>query len=160
MPLHFVCEDIAEFESDAIVYAATLSALESGAVSPAPGTEPEEERKILAGLKTGEVCITFAHDLYCTYVIHTVCPVEADGEEKLAECWRSCLQVAVDHDCRSVAFPLISAGPFGFAETAAAAVAVETVRAFLQDHPMEVELVFSQEESFRRCAALYPELVG
>ena len=164
MPLRFVCDDLAEYESDAIVYAATVDAVSKGLVEPAPGTEKDEELDILSQLGEGELRIVYANDLYCTYVIHTLCPVwEGGGKgetDRLAACWRDCLQLAVDHDCRSVAFPLISAGVFGFPEETALKTAVEVVDSFQQDHGMEVDLVFADDESFRRCAALYPELAG
>ena len=162
MPLHLVCEDLAEFESDAIVYAATIQALKDGDAEPAPGTEKEEELDILSQLGEGELRIVYANDLYCTYVIHALCPVWEGGgsgeTEKLAACWRACLQLAADHDCRSVAFPLISAGVYGFPEEIALKTAAEAVEAFQKDCAMDVELVFADQESFRRCAALYPEL--
>ena len=162
MSLHFVCEDLAEFESDAILYAATVEALREDRTEPAPGTEKGEELDILSKLSEGELCIVYANDLYCTYVIHTLCPVWQGGDkgeaEKLAACWKGCLQLAADHDCRSVGFPLISAGIYGFPEETALKIAVEAVEAFQQDHSMEVDLVFADEESYRRCAALYPQL--
>ena len=162
MPLQFVCEDLAEFEADAILYAATVQALESGAAEPAPGTEKDEELEILSRLGNGELSIVYANDLYCTYVIHTLCPVWQGGDKgecgDLAKCWRDCLQLAADHDCRSVGFPLISAGIYGFPEETALKIAVDAVTDFLKGREMEVDLVFADEESLERCAALYPEL--
>ena len=111
MSLRFVLDDIAESECDAIVYAATPAALAEGA-APAPGTTPEEERQIFASLDGDEARITYANDLYCTYVIHVPSPEwKGDGAdaERLAHCFRVCLQLAAEHDCRSLALPLIGA---------------------------------------------------
>ena len=161
MPLQFVCEDIPEFEADAIVYAATVEALTRGDAQPAPGTEKEEELEILSQLGDGELRIVYANDLYCTYVIHTLCPVWQGGDkgecDQLAKCWRDCLQLAADHDCRSVGFPLIGAGIFGFPPETAVKIAAEAVEEFSKTRDMEVSLVFDDEDTCRRCRSLCPD---
>ena len=155
MSLRFVLDDIAESECDAIVYAATPAALAEGA-APAPGTTPEEERQIFASLDGDEARITYANDLYCTYVIHVPSPEwKGDGAdaERLAHCFRVCLQLAAEHDCRSLALPLIGAGRYGFPEAEALRVAVETLDA----SPMEIELLFDDKGAFERAGAQYPD---
>ena len=153
MPLRFVLDDIAESECDAIVYAAVPSALEAGC-APAPGVSLEEERQIFAGLGRDELRITYANDLYCTYVIHVPCPAWAgDGHdtERLERVYRAVLQLAVDHDCRSVAFPLIGAGDFP--EDAALRCAVDA----LGEASMDVEVLFADPAAYDHALALYPE---
>ncbi len=161
MPLHFVLDDPAESECDAIVYAGTPDALAKGA-APAPGFTTEEEQKIFAGMGKYPAWVTFANDLYCTYVIHVPSPErKGDGEDagRLEKCWRDCLQLAADHDCRSAAFPLIGAGRYGYSEEEALRAAVKAAKGFLAEHPMDVELLFDDQSSLDRAGQAYPDLV-
>ncbi|MBR7189743.1 MAG: macro domain-containing protein, partial [Oscillospiraceae bacterium] len=142
MPLRFVLDDIAESECDTIVYAATAAALSEGA-APAPGVTSEEERRIFAEMGEYPAWVTYANDLYCTYVIHVPCPErKGDGEDeaRLKKCWLDCLQLAADHDCRSAAFPLIGAGRYGYSDADAIRIAVEAVGEFLKRRSIDVEL--------------------
>ena len=159
MPLRFVLDDIAESECDAIVYAATPEALSRGA-DPAPGFTAEEEKKIFAEMGEYPAWVTYANDLYCTYVIHVPSPERKnDGNDgsRLEKCWRDCLQLAADHDCRSVALPLIGAGRYGFPSETAIRGAVEAVRGFLEEHPMDVELLFDDSQAYAEAGKLFPE---
>ena len=154
--------DITKIHADAIVNAANSSLLGGGgvdgAIHRAGGPSILEEcRRIVArqgNCKTGEAVITTAGHLPAKYVIHTVGPVWNGGEnheaEKLANCYRNSLQLAVDHGCRSVAFPGISTGIYGYPKEEAARIAVKTVREFLQgDGSLEkVIFVASDEESY------------
>ena len=158
MPLRFVLDDIAESECDTIVYAATAAALSEGA-APAPGVTSEEERRIFAEMGEYPAWVTYANDLYCTYVIHVPCPErKGDGEDeaRLKKCWLECLQLAADHDCRSAAFPLIGAGRYGYSPAEAIRVAVEAVEEFLKGHTMDVELLFDDAGAFSEAESLYP----
>lgn len=160
MPLHFVHDELAESECDAIVYAGTPAALSEGA-APAPGVTAEEEQQIFAGMGDYPAWVTYANDLYCTYVIHVPSPEwKGDGadEARLEKCWRDCLQLAVDHDCRSVALPLIGAGRYGYSADEALRDAVKAARDFLKEHPIDVELLFDDADELERAKTQYPEV--
>ena len=94
---------------------------------------------------TGEARITPGFKLPAKFVIHTVGPVYRDGlhgePEKLAICYRNALSLAVDNGCKSIAFPCISTGVYGYPKEEAAQIAVREAKAFLTDRP-EIEIVF------------------
>ncbi|MBK8562700.1 MAG: O-acetyl-ADP-ribose deacetylase [Saprospiraceae bacterium] len=138
--------DIAKLPVDAIVNAANSSLMGGGgvdgAIHRAGGPAILEDcRRIVAkqgGCKTGEAVITTAGRLPAKFVIHTVGPVWNGGHkqeaEKLANCYRNSLQLAVENGCRSVAFPCISTGVYGYPIAEAAKVAVASVKAFLEEN--------------------------
>lgn len=152
--------DITKVSADAIVNAANSSLLGGGgvdgAIHRAGGPEILEAcRKIIArqgGCKTGEAVITTAGRLSAKYVIHTVGPVWNGGskneKELLTNCYLNSLKLAVKNNCRSIAFPNISTGIYGYPKDAAAVVAVKTVRDFLVDNSaLEVIFVCFDEET-------------
>lgn len=162
--------DITKIIADAIVNAANTSLLGGGgvdgAIHRAGGPEILEEcRKIVArqgGCKTGEAVITTGGRLPAKYVIHTVGPVWNDGkyheEEKLANCYKNSLQLAVDNNCKTIAFPNISTGIYRFPKNAAAKIAVDTVKDLLSktDHIEKVMFVCFDEENY----GLYKSLLN
>ena len=134
--------DITLCKVDAIVNAANTTLLGGGgvdgAIHRAAGPELLEECKTLGGCLTGHAKITSGYNLPATWIIHTVGPVWANGEnhedELLAACYRSVLELAVKCFIRSVAFPSISTGAYRFPLERAARIAVREIFKFLKNH--------------------------
>jgi O-acetyl-ADP-ribose deacetylase (regulator of RNase III) len=157
MDIRVIKGDITQVPADAIVNAANSSLLGGGgvdgAIHRAGGPQILEEcRAIVArqgGCNTGEAVITTAGRLPAKYVIHTVGPVWNGGTNgeaaKLAACYRNSLRLALDHHCRSVAFPGISTGVYRFPKAEAARIAVDTVREFLKQEMQVVFVCFDEE---------------
>ena len=154
--------DITKLEVDAIVNAANSSLMGGGgvdgAIHRAGGSEILEAcRKIVAkqgGCETGQAVITTAGQLPAKFVIHTVGPVWNGGnrneEEKLAECYKNSLQLATDNNCRTIAFPNISTGIYGFPKELAAKISIKTVRLFISATGTFDKIMFAcfDEENF------------
>jgi O-acetyl-ADP-ribose deacetylase (regulator of RNase III) len=131
--------DITRQAVDAIVNAANSSLLGGGgvdgAIHRAAGPGLFEECRKLNGCPTGEARITGGYNLLARHVIHTVGPVWRGGrqneEELLARCYRNCLALAEQHAIRTVAFPSISTGAYGFPLDRASRIALREINAFL-----------------------------
>lgn len=157
--LEIVLGDITHSDADAIVNAANTSLLGGGgvdgAIHAAAGPELLAECRTLHGCETGKAKLTRGYRLQAKYVIHTPGPVWQGGSHKEAEllssCYRSCLDLAEQWGCRSIDFPSISTGIFGYPLPQAASVALRTIMEFLQTHslPERVRMVCHSEEALR-----------
>lgn len=149
--IEIVQGDITHLKVDAIVNAANTTLLGGGgvdgAIHRASGPELLAECRKLGGCPTGEAKITRGYKLPAKWVIHTVGPVWRGGnhheDELLAECYRSSLGLACRHKVKSVAFPAISTGAYGFPAERASKIALREIKQFLEanDTPQRVIVV-------------------
>ena len=168
MPLQIVRNDITKMQVDAIVNAANETLLGGsgvdGAIHQAAGPELLAECRTLHGCKTGQAKITKGYHLPAKFVIHTVGPVWEGGSygerELLVSAYRSSLELALEHRCETVAFPLISSGVFGYPKDQALKVAVDTIGDFLLQHDMTVYLVIFDKATYTIGGKLFSDIAA
>ena len=163
MPFQITRNDITKVEADAIVNTANPSPVIGGgtdyAIHTAAGPELLEARKQIGEIRVGQSVATPAFRLSAKYVLHTVSPVWIDGkhqeEENLRRAYDSALALADSLGCRSVAFPLMAAGTYGFPHDLALSVAIRAFTDFLLDHEMRIDLVLFNGKAFGMASSLF-----
>lgn len=156
MPFQIIRNDIKKIKADAIVNTANPDVAVGGgadsSIYKAAGEYrlPEAEKKI-GLLSTGNAVVTAAYDLDAKYIIHVSCPLWSDGSKGEADglrlCYDTALQLAYEYGCKSIAFPLIATGSFGFPKELGIQIAIDSFTAFLENNDMEITLaVFGSED--------------
>lgn len=168
MSLKIVRNDITRMNCDAVVNTAS----EDGTVGPgcdyaihmAAGFErlTEYRRKNIGPVKEGKAFITPGFSLSAKYIIHAVSPLFIDGhhgeEERLRSCYRESLKLAYENSVKSIAFPIISTGSFGYPKEEGVRIAFDEISAFIKEKDIEVYLVVYDEKATAIGKTLYPEL--
>ena len=160
--------DITRLACDAIVNAANSSLLGGGgvdgAIHYAAGPELLEECRTLGGCRTGQAKITKGYNLPARFVIHTVGPIyfehsPAEAEALLTACYENSLKLAREKGLKTVAFPLISAGVYGYPQRDAIRVAIETMKKQAADFD-EITLVLFGDREFGFAGEMFPEFIS
>jgi len=156
MPFEIVRNDITNMQVDAIVNTANPNPIigygcDAG-IHKKAGPELLAARKQIGAIGVGQVAITPGYKLDAEYVIHAVGPIWQDGkhneESLLRQCYDRALEVAVEHNCESIAFPLLSAGNHGFPKAKALQIAITSFSTFLMEHDMQIYLVVFSNDAF------------
>ena len=168
MPFEIVRNDIINMQVDAIVNTANprpvIGAGTDSVIHKKAGPGLLSAREKIGNIEKGCAEITPAFDLQAKYVIHTVGPVWIDGscgeETLLRNCYDNSLKLALEHDCRSVAFPLISTGNYGFPKDKALRIAISAFSEFLLEHEMQIYLVVFDRTSFKLSEKLFQSVAS
>ena len=168
MPFEIVRNDITNMRVDAIVNTANPKPVVGSGTDTmihkkaGPGLLAARQR--IGSIDVGCAAITPAFDLHAKYVIHTVGPVWEDGsygeEALLRNCYDNSLKLAVEHRSKSIAFPLISTGNYGFPKDKALQIAISAFSAFLLEHEMQIYLVVFDRTSFKLSEKLFQSVAS
>ena len=163
MPFEIIRNDITKMSVDAIVNTANPEPIigygcDAG-IHKKAGPKLLEARKKIGAIGMGEVTITPAFDLDAKFVLHAVGPIWRDGshneEALLSRCYRTALQLAKEHNCESIAFPLLSAGNHGFPKPLALQIAIREFSSFLLENEMQIYLVVFSKDAFALSEKLF-----
>ena len=163
MPFEIVRNDITNMRVDAIVNTANPRPMVGpgvdSAVHAVAGPELLIARQVIGRIAVGSAEITYGYGLDAQYVIHTVGPVWDGGsygeEALLRNCYDNSLKLALEHNCQSIAFPLISTGNYGFPKDKALQIAISAFSAFLLEHEMQIYLVVFDRKAFKLSEQLF-----
>jgi len=167
MPLQIVRQDITKMEVDAVVNAANQALKMGGGVcgaifTAAGAKQLQTECDRIGKCQTGSAVITGAGKLPAQYIIHTAGPIwkggQSDEARLLHDCYIHSLELARQHDCESIAFPLISSGIYGYPKDQALQIAVAAISEFLLQHEMMVYLVVYDRQSLALSEKLFTAL--
>lgn len=155
MAFRIIRNDLLSMKVDAIVNPTDCNLSGSGSIDlkihQAGKEKLEKELASIGKCNIGDAILTHAYNLPCQYIIHTVGPAW-NGDKKefkaLESCYRNCLEIALDYDIESIAFPLIATGTFGCPTGKAIQIAVNTINSFLIDYDLDVYLVVYNSEAF------------
>ncbi len=163
MPFEIVRNDIVNMQVDAVVNTANPgpvigSGVDSG-IHKKAGHELLVERQKIGCIDFGDAVITPGFGLDTKYIIHTVGPIWKDGnhgeEHILSSCYRKSLALAKEHECESIAFPLIATGNYGFPKPLALQIAVREISTFLLENEMQIYLVVFGRDAFALSEKLF-----
>ncbi|NLT11569.1 MAG: macro domain-containing protein [Clostridiaceae bacterium] len=169
MPFTIVRQDITKFKVDAVANAANIDLQQGGGVcgaiyKAAGARELEAACNLLAPIRTGEAVITKGFSLPAKHIIHAAGPVYHGGtrgeEALLRAAYLNSLKCALENDCNSIAFPLISSGIYGYPKEEALRVATEAIRDFLSEHDMDVFLAVFDKDAFQISEKLLGEVAS
>ena len=167
MPFHIIRNDITKLNTDAIVNAANEKLLAGGGVcgaifAAAGAKNLQAECNKIGHCAIGSAVITKGYDLPAKYIIHTVGPVYGQNpkeeEKQLYSCYKSSLKLAQSKRLRSIAFPLISSGIYGYPKTEALKIATRAIKDFLKEDEMDIYLVVYDKKSFEISEKLFEKV--